>query len=216
MDGVTSGWDVKPCLSYLKDITNHLNLILSIKDEKFVVTFNKEPCVVLQFICSVKKYILDGDKLFRIVIPTMMQNSKITEVKASLKNHFYGDKTKYSEICIFNSEIRKKSINNHKPMGHVYIKNINKNCHFISLLFGFLTQNFVDVKIAYSKHGSKGVQKATFSGYLFSFQMEEAVLDTAHSSIVLHADIKTVNKEARHVLSFIIQYQDVLANSFSK
>ena len=176
----------------------------------------KEPCVVLQFICSVKKYTLDGDKLFRIVMPTMMQNSKITEVKASLKNHFHGDKTDYCEICIINSEIRKKSINNHKPLEHVYIKTITRNCQFISLFLGFLTQNFVDVKIAYSKSSSKWMEIARFSGYLFNFRMEEALLDTAHSSIVLHADIKSVNKEARHVLGFVIQYQDVLASSFSK
>ena len=214
--GVISGFDVNSCISYLNVITRHLNLILSIKDEKFVVTFNKEPCVILQFFCTVNKYILDGSKLFRVVIPTVMHNSKITEVKASLKNHFYGDNTDYAEVCFFDFVIKKKSINNHKPMGHVYIKTITRNCQFISMSWGFLTQNFVDVKIAYSKRGSKGIEMATFSRYLLNFEMEKALLDTAHSSIVLHFDLTNVRKEARHALRLLIKYQDVLANSFSK
>ena len=153
------------CNSYLKNVTTHTNASLLIRDRGIALTSNKEECILLEFVCifenlPVNEYghLKAPIKLPLKIILSLIDNSKIFQVKMPLYRRFLKDIFIYKEFCLKQNvsnviyEELSYEISNVASQSSYHIRILNdKNCAKIMGYFTHQTRSWLEVLIINAK-----------------------------------------------------------------
>ena len=150
----------KKCNIYLRNITSHSNVSLSIKDRNIIFSLNEEECFILQFMCmfetlAVRYYgnLVAPIKLLMKLVFLLSGNSKIYQIKISLQRKFQNDILIYKEFCSKQDGTSLAyEISNIVSQSSTDIRTLHdKNCAKVLVYFSHQTQNWMEILIVPGK-----------------------------------------------------------------
>ena len=154
------GHNTKKCNLYLRNITSHSNLSLSIRDKNIIFTLNEEECIILQFMCMFETlavtyhgYIITPIKLHMKLVFLLSNNSKIYQIKMSLQRKFQNDIFIYKEFCSKQDGTSLAyEISNILKQSYSHIRTLNdNNCAEVLVYFSHQTLNWMEILIVPGK-----------------------------------------------------------------
>ena len=148
------------CNLYLRNVTSHSNVSLSIRDRNIIFTLNEEKCIILQFMCmfetlAVRYYgnIVTPIKLLLNLVFLLSDNSKIYQIKMSLQRKFQNDIFIYKEFCSKQDGTSLAyKISNVVLQISSHIRTLNdNNCAKVLVYFSHQTLNWMEILIVPGK-----------------------------------------------------------------